>query len=499
MKNQPIWYSYSDNPGYPELKENIAVEVAIIGAGITGISSAHFLKEKGVKTAVIEARSLGKGSTGQSTGNLYFHTDELISDLISNYKEEDINFLFKYRNEALDKIEEIINSFQINCDFHRVPAIVFQDGNQKVLFREYKALNQLGISYSQTTHNEVPVPHAIGYKLAEQAQFNPLIFVEELANKINSPECLIFENSPVREIQEKEGNVILKTDKAKVTAKYVIQATHTPKGIELQYHSTLGPYREYGVCYKLNNKNVPPGIFWGYFGKDKFSFRSYQRGDEQFLIVIGQPHKVGQFENNDQKIKQLIDFAQEHFEVGELLNVWGGQNYKSADLFPFIGRKSDNSNQYVASGFSTSGLVYGSMAADLITREIISQKPVIPERFKASRSQPVKSAKNFLKENINTASQVVKDLLSKPELDGLDKIEPGEGKILKINNKTQAVYKNSEGLVTSFSAKCPHMGCIVHWNTLEKSWDCPCHGSRFSISGEVIEGPALNGLENPDT
>lgn len=498
MKNQPIWYSYSKNPGYPELKENITVEVAIIGAGITGISAAQFLKEKGVKTAVLEARSVGKGSTGQSTGNLYFHSDELISDLISKHKEEDIKFLFNYRKKALNKMEEIINSFEINCDFHRVPFIFFQDGNQKVIHREYKALNQLGISYSQTLENEVPVSHAIGYKLAEQAQFNPLIFVEELANKINSLDCLIFENSPVREIQENEGRIILKTDQGKVSAKYVIHATHTPKGIELQYHSTLGPYREYGVCYRLKENNVPPGIFWGYFGKEKFSFRSYQRGDEHFLIVVGQPHKVGQFENNHQKVKALKDFARKHFRVGKLLNVWGGQNYKPADMFPFIGRKSATSNQYIASGFSTSGLIYGFMAADLITQEIISEESVIPERLKASRSQPIKSAKDFLKENINSASQVVKDFMSKPESGSPDNLEKGEGRILKINNKTQAVFKHSDGAVTSLSAKCPHMGCIVHWNKLEKSWDCPCHGSRFSTTGEVIEGPAFKGLETQE-
>jgi len=279
-----------------------------------------------------------------------------------------------------------------------------------------------------------------------------------------------------------------------VIAKHLIHATHTPKGLNIQYDTTLGPYREYGIAAKLENDDYPEGIFWGYFSGDKFSIRSCQRGEEKFLLCVGQPHKVGQAGHNQDHVEDLIQFLQKRFKIKEITNVWGGQNYKPADLLPYIGRKSSGSNQFVATGFSTDGLVYGTLAGMIISDAINGEENAYSEIFKASRHQPLKAAKKFVKENLNVGKQFVKDLPFLLKKEGKELL-PDEGLVTKSDGKRIAVYKNKEGKYKVHSAVCPHFGCVVHWNNVEKSWDCPCHGSRFDVCGKVIEGPSLESLE----
>ncbi|HLT50421.1 MAG TPA: FAD-dependent oxidoreductase [Arenibacter sp.] len=259
------------------------------------------------------------------------------------------------------------------------------------------------------------------------------------------------------------------------------------------YDSSLGPYREYGIALRASADMIDPGIYWKYAENGKYSIRTYIKNDEAYLIAIGKEHKVGQNANNTESIRELHQFVKTNFDAGTIVAQWGAQNYKPADHLPYIGEISEGSGQFVATGFSADGLVYGTVAAGIISDSILEKQNPFAKMFKASRHNPIKASKRFLKKNINLAVNVIKDIVV--EKGDIEKIAPDGAEVMELHGKKIAVYKNPNGGIEAVSAICTHLGCTVHWNPLEKSWDCPCHGSRFTTQGEVIEGPALAALE----
>ncbi|MEL1243376.1 FAD-dependent oxidoreductase [Flavobacterium sp. DGU11] len=358
-----VWKANAEGNRFETLKANITTEVAIIGGGITGITTAQLLKQAGLKVAVLEARSVGGGSTAGSTGNIYKVTEFGFDATKTKYDTDVVRQVTTARDEALTLIKQNIQQYAIDCDYKEQPWYLFSsnEANSSKIEKEYEAAKDAGIGISYITQGEVPFTIVNGIKIDGQGQFNPLRYVQQLANAVCDDGCRIFENTTVLSIEEEKGQYIIATNRGKVYAQYVVHATHTPKGRMVDFHSLLGPYREYGVAVKLASGNYPEGIFWGYFNaNDRYSVRSYEHEGEKYLMCIGQPHKVGQKEHNEENIANLENFLREHFDVAEVTNRWGGQNYKPADGLPYIGRRSAGSNEFVATGFSTDGLVWGA-------------------------------------------------------------------------------------------------------------------------------------------
>lgn len=498
MFTRSIWNAHSESTYFKTLEQNIEVDVAIIGGGITGITTAQLLKNSGLKVAVLEAKEVGRGTSGHSTGNLYVITDQLLSPIKKKYDNEVLKTVIRARREAFSLIERNVRDFAIDCDYKTQSMYVFEDSTTQKIEEELNTAIDVGLLVNEVSSLPLPVEFHRGMEIPGQATFNPLLYVQALAKHIDGDQCTIFENTEVREIREENSEVRLTTTSGTVTARHVIHATHTPKGIEVQYHTVLGPYREYGIAVKLEDASLyPDGIYWTYQNKEKYSIRTYERDGEKFLLCIGKPHKVGQAEDNEEHIRKLIDFIGERFRIQEVVFKWGGQHYKPADLLPYIGKKSSASRQYVATGFSTDGLIYGTLSAQLISAEILGKGILYDGIFKASRHQPLKAAKDFIKENADVAVEFVKGLFT-AEIKEMESVLPGEAKIIVKDNHKIAVHRDRDGVLTATSAICTHMGCQVHFNNAEETWDCPCHGSRFSKTGEVIEGPALKPLKRLD-
>ncbi|QED36229.1 FAD-dependent oxidoreductase [Antarcticibacterium arcticum] len=495
MFTKSLWNSFSKGTGFPSLNTIIEVDIAIIGGGITGITTALLLKKSGFKVAVLEAREVGKGTSSHSTGNLYLITDQLLSPIAKKYNNDVLRLVLASRGEAFNLIDKNIKEFQIDCDYKRQPMYVYEDAFTYKLRDEVKIAEKAGLPFTEIIGPGFPFELDKGMAIQDQAQFNPLLYVQGLANKVNGENCTIYENTKVTEIDEGENEILLTTTAGRVLCKNVIHATHTPKGVEVQYHTVLGPYREYGVAAKLSEPaNYPEGIFWGYHNTQKFSIRSYTRNGDSYLLCIGKPHKVGQAEDNEQHIREIKEFLEARFSIKEYTHQWGGQNYKPADLLPYIGKKNSKSKQYVATGFATDGLVYGTLAAMLITDELNGIENKYAGLFKASRHRPLKAAKEFIKENVDVSLEFLKGWLT-ADLKEIKDIPAGQARVIHKDGHQVAVYKDTTGKINVTSAVCTHLGCIVHWNNAEESWDCPCHGSRFDPSGEVIEGPALASLK----
>lgn len=500
MEKRAIWSRYSKIHNYPGLKDNIRTDVAIIGGGITGISTGLLLAQHGVDTVILESRKVGGGATAHSTGNLYYTIDKILSSLESKYDIDMVKKVAASRMEAMGQIKAWVDQFNLECDYIKVPWFLYSDyqkGCEKI-DEEYQAGEKAELPFLQAEKIEIPFPHKKAIKLQHQYQFNPMQYVQELSKAAADTGCQIFENSPVYSVEKENSHYVLHTEEHTVRADKVVHATHSPKGVRM-VQSLLGPYREYGIACELEKKVLPDGIYWGYHENEKkVSTRSYTKNGENYLIVVGEPHKTGQAGNNKQHIQNLIKFARVHFAVDDVAYTWGGQHYRPADLLPYIGPEKKNSQEYIATGFSTDGLVYGTLAGMIISDQITARNNPWAELYSANRHQPAKAAGKFLKENLNVAGQVIKDyaglVIKSSNLDESG-LKTGEGRIVKYEGKKLAVFKSEDNKLEAVSPICPHLKCIVHWNNAEKSWDCPCHGSRFKTDGSVLEGPAYHPLK----
>ena len=489
-----IWKSTAPKNNFPSLNEHINTEIAIIGGGITGVTTAYFLAKSGKKVVLLEAGTISGGTTGDSTGNLYAMVDKRLHHIQSKWDEETAANVARSRGEAVDLVEELVNKYQIDCSFKRVPWYLFSETDQKdeTIEKEIAAAANYRLKVEELQELPVPVKVSKAIKVEGQAQFNPAAFVRGLAENIDSANCRIFENSEVYHI-EKEEELVLSTATGTVTAKKVILATHTPKGI-YGLQTALYPYREYAIAAKLKSGDFPDGIYWDTEADFHTSMRTYSKGGDNFVLVLGGHHKVGQEDDYSRFFRKLEQQARKYFDVSEISYEWSAQHYKPADGLPYIGESSDD-NIYIATGFSTDGLTYGVLSAMILDDLLNGRKNEWSDLYKASRFTPVKSAKNFINENLNVAKQYIKDLPGKAEAGSFDEIAAGQGKVVEVDNEKWAVFKDDTGQVHCQSAVCTHMDCIVDWNDAEKSWDCPCHGSRFKATGEVIEGPAFSPLD----
>ncbi len=496
MLTKSVWNQFASIHSYPSLNKDITADVAIIGGGVTGISTAYLLSQRGLNVVVLESMKVGGGTTSHSTGNLYFTVDKNLSQFHSKYDSDVIRKIVASRSAALNKIVDWVDEFKLDCDLKRQSWTLYsgEKENDHLIEKEHKYTLDASEEAELINPPEFPLYISKAVEVRNQAQINPMRYVQELANAVHSENLTIYENTHVLDVDENKDEVTLTTSGGRVTAKFAVHATHTPKGIKA-VQTVLGPYREYGIACRAGSKSFPEGIFWGYHddGK-KFSWRLYERNEQRFMLVIGEPHKVGQSDNNVLAIRNLEAFAEKHFGLTDIAFRWGGQHYRPADLLPYIGRESKTSKIFFATGYSTDGLVYGTLAGMLITDEITEKTNDWAALYNAHRFTPVKSAKKFLKENINVAGEFIKDLPGVRDTSDFDDVQPGSGAIVEKDQSKIAAYRNEAGELTLVSAVCPHMKCIVSWNNAEKTWDCPCHGTRFKPDGTVLEGPAFHSL-----
>lgn len=486
-----IWtLGNKDTTRYAPLSKDTEADVAIVGAGITGLTTALALAEAGQKVIVLEAREVGGGVTGGSTGNLYSTLASGQAPIRKKWGDDVSRDVIRARNEAIDAIEALVELFAIDCQFQRQPAYRLEpadhDESEYDWDAEKAALVAAGLDVESAGHPGLPFATS-GIKISGQAQFNPLRYIQGLARIASDRGVTIHEHSPVRSVDHKQGTV--STESAGVTAHHVVYATHTPKGINLLQAGMLVS-REYAVSAKLKSGAYPEGIIWT---MDPFhSVRSYSQGDEQHVMVIGEKHETGHQKGDH--YQHLQAYLQAHFDVEAFTSQWSAQQYSSPDGLPYIGRLHGHDNVYLATGFAADGLTWGALAGMIITDQVLGRENPWLARFDARRITPGKSAAQFAKENIHVTRHMFKDYLSPEKLEEADEVAPGQARVAKVDGEQLAIHRTADGQLKVLSAVCPHMKCIVHWNPMESTWDCPCHGSRFDCDGEVIEGPSYHAL-----
>lgn len=479
---------------FKTLSAPMETDVVIIGAGITGISCAYNLVRSGKKVVVIESGEVGMGTTGFSTGNLYVPTAQFHT-IRSKHGKKVLDDVIWARSAALTFIRERINEFNIDCGLTNVPWCysTVNDEDVKEVENEQEAMKYAGLPAFSAIPEQFPFTVKSVAILEDQAQCNPLQYVKKLAAEIAGDRCQIFENTKV--IAIKDGTpCVVETTGGTIRAGKVVQATHTPKGI-YAVHAVMEVYREFALAVQLNQQAPKAGIYWIRDGKNKYSIRTYSTQEGNFAIVINETQKLGQKERTEENFENLEKYIRSVFKVGEVKYLWAAQKYMPADDLPYIGTSPLQNNVYIATGFSSDGLIYGTAASIIISDLIAGKENPWAKTFDPKRFTPLASAEKAMKENIDVVGHFIKDYIkgAEKEFTGL---AIGEGKLVDFNGKKSAAYRDENDQLHIVSATCPHLGCIVHWNSAEKSWDCPCHGSRFSYKGEVLEGPAISGLHN---
>lgn len=487
-----IWEGTAkESSAFSTLEGHKEADVVIIGGGITGLTSAMLLSEAGKKVVVLEALQIGLGTTGNSTGNLYVTVDEYLSGIKKKWGAGVMKAVVQSRTEALNLIEANITKYDIDCNFYRTSFNLFAEDLDKdiesFIEEEFEALTEAGVKVSVGSNPGLPFDVTKSLTVDGQAQFHPLKYVRGLAEILKGT-CEIHENSQVIDFDEDTG--IVKTKDGSVKAKHVIMATHTPKGV-YGVHTVLGPYREYGVAAELLSGEMPRGVFWR-MNKPKRSVRCFKDGDKDYVMVIGEKYKTGHGENIGEYIQRLENYLTTHFNIGPITHVWAGQQYRPADNLPYIGKHGDF--MYFLTGFASDGLVYGTLASMIVSDMIIGKVNKWEDIYRLNRFTPLKSFTEFFKENADNLVQYLKGAPSDADVDSMKEVPLGEGKIVEKDGEKLAVYKDENGINHVCSAVCTHMKCTVNWNPSEQTWDCPCHGSRFKINGQVIEGPAVVGL-----
>lgn len=467
------------------------VDVVVIGGGITGLTSALLLSRAGQKVALLEARRVGLGTTGRSTGNLYVTTDKHLSTLTRSYGLATVKEVITSRSTAIDFIEQTVKDEGIDCHFQRVPFFQFLERAetrvQDFLAKEFEAAQQCGLQAELLQEAPLPFKTQAALRLSGQAQFHPLLYAQGIASHL-AQSCSIFENSPAIDIDHTQGKVT--TPSGEIRAKHIIVATHTPKGVS-PLHLALSPIREFGIAAQLKEANMVPGIYWG-VDQPKHSLRCVNASGKQYLVVIGEKYKTGHKPPSSDPIHSLESYASSRFNLASERVGWSAQAYQGADQLPYIGKYKDR--LFLLTGFSTDGLVFGTLGAMIVSDHILGRENSWSNLYTPNRCRPLKSAKAILKEGFDVYCQYQKDL----PIVGTRKLEdirPGEGGIIERQGEKLAVYRKDETAYECVSAVCTHLKCIVTFNPIEKSWDCPCHASRFETNGKVIEGPALRNLE----
>lgn len=496
--HESIWTVGVSSTGFAQLANDIQVDVAIVGGGITGITAAAQLARAGRTVALLEARTIGAGASSHSTGNLYATVDHRLHVLTRHWGEERARAVVESRSAAVSLIERNVAQYRIDCDFSRQPWVLYSiDGlpeESDDIEAEYHAALSAGLDARLAL--DLPLPYTIrkALVLRNQAQFHPLQYVRQLALAIQSPICRIYEYANVTDINEKQGT--LRTVDHVVRANHIILATHTPKGVNV-VQTELGPYREYAVAAAVEREQLPAGIFWS-TGVKPTSTRALRIGDQSYVMMVGEKHKTGQHPQPSSCYQILEAKLQARFDVQASSFRWSAQHYRAADGLPYIGNSARGSRLYHATGFGTDGLVYGTLAGVILADEICGIDNPYAHLYAPHRFTPVKSAKNFFRENLNVAGQYLKDYLQGADIKDLDRLLPGQGALVEHNGNKVAAFRDDSNHLHLLSPVCSHLKCIVHWNGAERSWDCPCHGSRFQYDGKVIEGPALHALTRYD-
>lgn len=474
------------------------VDVAIVGGGITGITTAYVLAKEGYKVAVIEAGRLFNGTTGHTTAKVTAQHGLIYDELIAHFGKEQARLYYEAQMEAKKYIEENIKALNIDCEFEEQDAYIYTTEETYVeqIEKEALAYDVLGIKGGITQTIDLPLNIKSAIVMKNQAQFHPLAYLKKLVEEITNMGGQIFENTVAVDIIEGKKPTVVMQDEFRVVCEQVICCTHFPfyDGFgQGAYFTRMYPDRSYVLAVKMDF-DFPGGMYLSASSPNR-SLRQVTIHGEKYVLLAGESHKTGQGISTIKYYEALADYGKQYFGVKEIAYRWSAQDLTTLDKVPYIGRITDKrGNIFIATGFRKWGMTNSTVAALLIKDLIQANHNRYEALFSPSRFVADPSLKTFIQENVDVAKHLIRGKLQIVPTT-IEKLANDEAGYVLMNGQKAGAYKDHDGKVHIVDTTCKHLGCEVEWNSGERTWDCPCHGSRYSIDGEVYEGPTLQPLD----
>lgn len=503
-----IWMATTDVPELSRVSQDLRTSVCIIGAGIAGLSTAYLLARAGRAVIVIDDGPVGGGETGRTTAHLTAALDDRYYEIEKLHGIDGSRLAAESHKAAIDRVEAIASQEDIDCDFERVDGYLFLGGDstRDDLERELDATHRAGMHETELVER-APVQFwntGPAIRFPRQGQFHPLKYLNGLVRAIIRDGGQIYTQTHAEKIEDGEPCKVTTSDGHVIIADHIVVATNSPVNDWVILHTKQAAYRTYVVGARVPRGSIPRALYWD--TPDPYHYIRLQEVDsrldsaqlEDILIVGGEDHKTGQEDDADRRFKCLEDWTRERFPMVKDFDFrWSGQVMEPVDYMAFIGKNpGTDEHTFIATGDSGNGMTHGTIAGILLTDLILGRKNPWASLYDPSR-KTFRAAGEFIKENLNVAAQYA-DWATAGDVVSTDDIAPGSGAVLRRGAKKIAAYKDDQGNLHLRSAVCTHLYCIVDWNTMEKTWDCPCHGSRFDPYGKVINGPAITPLSEVD-
>src|SRR3954469_2632542 len=473
------------------------VDVAVLGAGIAGLSTARLLAAEGASVAVIEAGRVCSGVTAYTTAKVTALQRVTLSEIARRHGPERAALYAAANLAAVDTVARLVADDGIDCDFTRAAACTYtqEDGEVAAIAAEHDAAQRAGLPVRLDAATDLPFPVRGAVWLDDQAHFHPRKYCLGLASAVTAAGGVVVERTRAVDVTDDERGCLVRTDRGELRAERVVVATHLPFLDAGGFFARAHPYRSYALAARLAGSQ-PAGMYISV----ESPTRSIRPAADGWTGLGGEGHKTGHDDDTRQRYAALERWMQDRFAGAEIGYRWSAQDYESVDGLPYVGRLTPAHERiFVATGFRKWGMTNGTAAAMILTDLIAGRDNPWFEAFDATRLAPGASIKSLVTENLDVAKRFVADRVRTFRPDTADTLHADDGGVVILNGETVAGYRDPSGVLHAVTADCTHLGCRLTFNTAERSWACPCHGSRFDIDGHVIQGPAVNDLTRKDT
>lgn len=491
------WMPDAEMPSRSPLTHDIAADVCVIGAGIAGLTTAYLIIGEGRRVVVLDDGPIGGGETSRTTAHLVNALDDRYFEIEHMHGEKGARLAAESHTAAIDRIQANITTEKIDCDFQRLDGYLFVPPGEstEVIDKELSAAHRAGLTDVARIERAPLKDFDTGpcLRFPRQAQFHPLKYMTAMAQAFEKKGGTIFTNTHAVEFADGTPAGVKTAKGLTVSASAIVVATNTPVNDWVALHTKQAAYRTYVIGVRVPKGSVTRALYWD--TSDPYHYvRLQDAKTDELLVVGGEDHKTGQADDADVRFDRLETWTRERFSTSKEVQFrWSGQVMEPVDSLAFIGRNPGNKNIYIVTGDSGNGMTHGTIAGILLTDLILGRENRWATLYDPGRVC-LRATLEFAKENLNVAAQYL-DFATAGEVDGPREIANGTGALIREGLKKVAAYRDTRGALHKYSAVCPHLGCIVEWNSTEKTWDCPCHGSRFDPMGKVINGPANTGLE----
>ena len=497
-KTTSLWMDVEVAPDAPRLTKDERADVAVIGSGIAGLSTAYELSRRGLNVVVVDRGAIAGGMTARTTAHLTANSDDYFDTLIKTRGLDGANTFYASHSKAIDRMEAIQAEERIECNFRRLNGYLFlgPKTDKQELEAEFNATKKVGMEVRW--HKGVPFNHLSDVDCLlypNQGAFHPLRYLRGVAGAITGRGGRLYANTVVSEIAEKDSTVELKIETGqKISAGRAVVATNSPINERLKIHDKQAPYRTYVVVLTIPKGAIEDALYWDTLDPYHYVRLQPGPGGVDYLIVGGADHKTGEADDGEIRFEALEAWARGLLpNLGKVTHRWSGQVLDPVDYAAFIGLDPGHKNVFVHTGDSGQGITHGVVGSLLLADLITTGKSDWAGFYDPAR-QTASAVQNFISENV-TAVKNFAEYVAPGELSSFEELEPGRGAIIREGLNKVAAYRDEKGKVHRLSAKCTHAGCHVHWNSAEQCWDCPCHGSHFATDGSVLNGPAISPLE----